>query len=295
MNASAPDLCQDALAEVHAWQTKAERTSTPCGDGEIVWHGWGSGRTVVLLHGGAGSWRHWIRTLPVLAPRYRVLAPDMPGLGDSDTPPQPWSPQTSAGIVAAGIERLLPPGETFDLVGFSAGAMLAGLVAALLKQRCRTLVLVGAGGLGTPRSPIALEKVRSKQGEARWQAHRTNLERLMIADPLKIDAQALAIQEWNTVHARISSVEFAASSVLRDALAEGGEARLKAIWGAEDAVARTTLAERCRILRVLRPDVEISLVSGAGHWVAYEAADAFNELLIAMLGGAADLHGGESA
>jgi pimeloyl-ACP methyl ester carboxylesterase len=173
--------------------------------------------------------------------------------------------------------------------------MLAGFVAAALKCRCGTLVLVGAGGLGTARNPVVLEKVRSKQGEERVQAHRTNLERLMIADPGKIDAQALAIQEWNTQHTRISSVGFAASAALSDALAEGGGKALGAIWGGEDAVARTSLAERCAVLRALRPQADIRIVPGAGHWVAYEAAEIFNELLVAMLDGAADFPGGENA
>ena len=251
----------------------------------MVWNAWGSGRTVVLLHGGTGSWRHWIRNLRVLSSRYRVLVPDMPGLGESGMPSQPWTPYVSADIIMTGLERVLPTDQTFDLVGFSAGAMLAGLVSRMAR-RCRRLVLVGAGGLGTGRTPISLEKVRSKQGEARWQAHLANLSRLMIADPAKIDAQALAIQEWNTLHCRINSAELAQSRILLDALAES-RVPLCAIWGGEDAVARTTLAERCRLLRLVRPGIDIRIIPQAGHWVAYEAADAFNETLVAMLDGAA--------
>jgi pimeloyl-ACP methyl ester carboxylesterase len=277
---------EDASAEVDAWDRRAERIFTTCGEGRMVWRGWGAGRNVILLHGGAGSWRHWIRNLAVLAERFRVWAPDMPGLGESAMPPEPWAPQASAEIIAAGLDHVLPAGEAFDLVGFSAGAMIAGVLARITENRCRSLVLVGAGGLGSERARISLEKVRSKQGEVRWQAHFANLERLMIADPARIDAQALAIQEWNSSHTRISSVEFARSTLLRDAIA-AGRGPLKAIWGEVDAVARTTLAERCRILRSLRPDVDIRIIAGAGHWVAYEAADAFNEILVGLLDGAA--------
>lgn len=274
----------DGLANVRSLEARAQRVTTPCGAGCMIWNSWGRGRTVVLLHGGAGSWRHWVRNVPKLAERYRVLAPDLPGLGDSDLPAEPWSLEASAGTVAAGLEGLIPPDETFDLVGFSAGAMMAGLIAARLQERCRTLVLVGAGGLGCRRSPILLEKVRSKQGCARWKAHAVNLERLMIANPANIDIQALAIQEWQSVRARVSSVGYSGSTVLRDGLAEC-RASLKAIWGSEDAPARGTLVERCRILRQMRPNADIRIIPGAGHWVAYEAAAAFNETLIAMLDG----------
>jgi 2-hydroxy-6-oxonona-2,4-dienedioate hydrolase len=281
MNDFSPETFRNALVEVDVLQAAAERIETPCGSGRMVWYRWGEGRTVLLLHGGAGSWRHWVRNVPILAERYRVLAPDLPGLGESDMP-EPWDPEVSADIIAAGLERLIPPGETFDVVGFSAGAMVAGLLAARVKERCRMLVIVGAGGLGTGRNPISLEKVRSKQGEERWCAHVANLERLMIADPARIDAQALAIQDWNTVHTRVNSVGFAESPLLRNALTETN-AVLKAIWGSEDAPARNSLDERCNVLRQLRPDAEIRIIPKAGHWVAYETADAFNEVLIAML------------
>jgi pimeloyl-ACP methyl ester carboxylesterase len=267
---------------VSTWDAAAGRIDMRSRNGLMVWRQWGAGFPVVLLHGGAGSWRHWIRTIPCLSGRFRVLAPDLPGLGESNLPPLPWSPAGSASVVAEELLRLLEPGERVDLVGFSAGAMLAGLVAARLGERCRTLVLVSAGGLGVPREPIVLEKVRAKRGEARRQAHRTNLQRLMIADAAKIDDLALEIQEWNTTHTRVSSVGFAASVALRDALPMVS-ARIAAIWGARDAVARATLDERCEVLRSLRPDVDIAVIPSAGHWVAYEVADAFNKTLVDML------------
>ncbi len=274
----------DALVDVQEWDARAELIQTPCGEGQMVWRSWGHGPTVLLLHGGAGSWRHWIRTLPALADRFRVLAPDLPGLGDSALPPQPWTPDVSSTILAEGLESILDPRVSFDVVGFSAGAMLAGLLAARFGARCTTLVLVGARGLGTAREPVLLEKVRTKQGEARWAAHRGNLARLMLAQPAAIDAQALAIQDWNTVHTRVNSVGFAETDILLDALGTV-RARIKAIWGEEDAVARTTLAERCAVLRRIQPEADIRIIPAAGHWVAYEAAETFNKTLVAMLGG----------
>jgi hypothetical protein len=56
-----------------------------------------------------------------------------------------------------------------------------------------------------PRTPMVLERVRDKTGEALAEAHRTNLLRIMIADPARIDALAIAIQDWNASHARLDS------------------------------------------------------------------------------------------
>ena len=213
-----------------------------------------------------------------------MWAADLPGLGESDLPELPWSLGAVAEIVATGVRQLLGPDESCDLVGFSFGALVSAATAARLADRVGTLVLVGASGLGVPRGDVTLEKVRSKTGEARVAAHRANLERLMIADPSLVDAQALAIQEWNTVHARIKSVGLSPSTALLDALADT-RCALAAIWGGEDAVARLNLAERVAALSRLRPDAEVRIIPAAGHWVAYEAADAFNTALAAILGG----------
>ena len=41
----------------------------------------------VLLHGGSGSWNHWVRNIDaLLASGRQVIAPDLPGFGDSARP-----------------------------------------------------------------------------------------------------------------------------------------------------------------------------------------------------------------
>ena len=276
----------DPLAEVTSWDETAERFETPCADGRMVWRSWGTGRPILLLHGGAGSWRHWIRTLPALTNR-RILAPDTPGLGDSDLPPAPWSAPSIGRVVADGITQLLGPDQEFDIVGFSFGSIITSTTFPYLAERVGTLLLVGASGLGLPRGKVVLEKVRNKTGAERVEAHRANLASLMIHDPAKIDDQALAIQEWNTNHARLTSVGLSPSAILRDSLTEAlprSHAKLCAVWGSEDAVSRDTMQARIAAMGALQPGADIRLIEGAGHWVAYEAADQFNAIALEMLG-----------
>ena len=47
----------------------------------------GSGEPVLLLHGYAQSAHMWERAIPQLAKRFTVIAPDLPGFGDSAIPP----------------------------------------------------------------------------------------------------------------------------------------------------------------------------------------------------------------
>lgn len=98
----------------------------------MVWHCWGSGSPVVLLHGGSGSWTHWARNIEALAVTgQHVLVPDLPGFGDSASPPNGHDADALPPWLEVGLQQLLGE-EPADLVGFSFG----GLVAGLLAQRC---------------------------------------------------------------------------------------------------------------------------------------------------------------
>jgi len=260
----------------------AAHATTPCGAGSMAWRSWGEGPALVLLHGGSGSWRHWVRTIPAFAGGWRVLAPDHPGLGESELPSAPYSPSSIAAIIAQGVETLLAPGERYDLVGFSFGGLIAGHLAAQHGDRVRSLTINGSGGLGVPRSPTPLEKVRSKTGAERIEAHRTNLSRLMIHDVARIDDLAIAIQDWNSIHARLDSRQFAQTMTLAEAIT-AATAPLNAIWGGRDATGWPHIEDRRVALQALRPTVDFRIVPDAGHWTAYEAPEAFNAILRELL------------
>ena len=263
---------------------QAKRLVTPCGGGELVWHRWGAGPTLVLLHGGTGSWRHWLRNIPHFAATHTVLAPDMPGLGESAMAPGPVEPASVAVALAAGLAELLGPERRYDLAGFSFGANIGTHLAALEGAHVRSHTIVGAASLGFPRPPVELEKIRDKRGDERLAAHRRNLAALMLADPVAIDDEALIIQEWNTEHARLRSRGFASGTSLKEQLPKVA-APMRAIWGERDAVAFPHIPERLAMLHAMRPELISEVIPGMGHWVMYEAPDAFNAALARMLQG----------
>ena len=258
---------------------EAQRFETPCGDGRLVWHSWGSGPTLVLLHGGYGSWTHWIRNVLPLSRQFCVIAADLPGLGESATPPEPWTADGLAAIIVAGINQIVPHDEELRLAGFSFGGVIGGSVAAQLGDRLRSFTVVGSNGLGLERSPTPLRRVPPDAAESEeFATHRYNLNQLMIADPDKIDELALYLQKTNHARARMRSRRFSRSGALIEALPKI-RARLDGIWGERDATAYPHLDQRARILRNVQPAARFAVVPGAGHWVQYEAADRFNPLL----------------
>jgi 2-hydroxy-6-oxonona-2,4-dienedioate hydrolase len=272
-------ISEATMAHVAGVAAEAARIETPCGDGTMVWHRWGSGPPLVLLHGGYGSWMHWIRNVLPLSRRFTVIAPDLPGLGESATPPEPWTAEGLAAIVVAGLELVVPSWERVHLAGFSFGGVIGGNVAAQLGHRLRGFTVVGSNGLGLERSPTPLRRVPPEADEAEeFATHRYNLNQLMIADPAKIDELALYLQKTNHARARMRSRRFSRSGALVEALPRI-TARLDGIWGERDATAYPHLDERAKILRSVQPAARFAVVPGAGHWVPYEAADRFNELL----------------
>jgi pimeloyl-ACP methyl ester carboxylesterase len=276
---------EEPEAVVSRIESLAARSVALAGDGSIVWRSWGAGPPLVLLHGASGSWTHWLRNVIPLAARLRVLVPDMPGYGDSDTPPEPHTADGLADLVAAGLDVMLPPPAALDLAGFSFGGIIGGLVAARLGRRIRTLVVLGAGGLGLgPPPPRALLRVESAMApEQIRRVHRENLRSLMLGDPASADDLAVSLQIENLRRARFKSGTVPQSDVLRQAL-PAIRARIAGIWGERDAFTGGRLDECRRVLASVQGDLDLRVIAGAGHWVTYEAADQVNAALLELLG-----------
>ena len=272
----------DLVADI---ESRAEIRHTPCGAGSMVWRIWGQGPPLALLHGGYGSWTHWIRNVELLGGRYRVLVPDLPGLGESDLPPEPERPEKIAEIVASGLLSLMTASEIADIAGFSFGGLIGGLVAEQIGARARTLVLVGSGGLGIRRGvPIELVTWRDLPDEAaRHAAHLENLAILMIADRANIDELAVHLQIDNATRARLRSRALSRVPALPAAIPRMS-AKLHGLWGERDITAQGVLGEIRRLLQSLQSGAGFTVVPGAGHWVQYEAAMAFNAALTRLLG-----------
>jgi pimeloyl-ACP methyl ester carboxylesterase len=279
-------LSDDPRTILDRIRQQATRAETPCGEGRMVWHLWdqsgGTAPVVVLFHGGAGSWRHWIRTIPALAPTYRVLVPDLPGLGESDFPPNGDDAFAIATIVADGIDRIIGTDTSYQVVGFSFGGTMAACIGALRGTRVRSVTIIGSSGVGSLGSAVKLEKVRHLEGQERRDTHRTNLNRLMIADPAKIDDLAILIQDWNTVRSRLRTPAISRSGVIMKAI-DQLQSPLNGMWGELDAPANPKGPERVATLRAHCPDADIRLIPKTGHWAAYESADTVNAILLEML------------
>ncbi len=269
-----------------ALAARASRHTTPCGDGQLVWHRWGQagGAPVVLLHGGSGSWTHWLRNIDALAAAgHAVWVPDMPGFGESAAPPDGHDADVLPGWLETGLQQLI--GITpVALVGFSFGALVAGLWGRARPARVARLVLVGSPGLSAERlPPLDLRRWdHLAPGDARLAVHRHNLLQLMLAHAASATPLAAALHAANVERDRLRQRRL----MLTDAVAQllpHLACPVHGIWGALDVLVASRLPLIGQVLGTAPGFCNLVLVPDAGHWVAFEAAAAFNAALAMAL------------
>ncbi|MCM5571885.1 alpha/beta fold hydrolase [Burkholderiaceae bacterium FT117] len=273
-----------SVSDLALVEAASRRHQVPCGDGTMVWHSWGEGSPIVLLHGGSGSWTHWVRNIAALVAAGRsVWIPDLPGFGDSARPPVGGDADALPGPLEAAMAALLGDAPV-DLVGFSFGSMVAAFIAAQHPSRVRRLVLSGAPALGVrPVEPLVLKAWgHLPPGPELDAAHRENLARLMLARPDSIDALALAIYAANLSRDRMRMRRISRTDILLRTLPEV-RCPVHGIWGEEDVLYRGVQHLLAPALSAAPDFRGLAMISGAGHWVQFEDAPAFDRALAQAL------------
>ncbi len=268
-----------------------QRLTTSIGSTQMVWHALGANtgdasHPLVLLHGGHGSWQHWARNIAPLARHYRVLVPDLPGYGDSDTPPEPTM-QSLVNTTRAALDQLLGADRPVRLAGFSFGGLVAAHIAAQ-RPHVTHLALLGPAGHGRARRPKGAlqdwrDAARDQDAVALARTMRHNLLMHMLEHASSIDAQALGLHTAACIQTRFHSKKISLAGGLLDALATAQRTNpallLSAMWGEHDVTCTPDTV--LRALQAARLPLQRSaVVPGAGHWVQYEAPDAANALVL---------------
>ena len=101
------------------------------------------GDTVVLLAGYPESWFAWRKIMPALGERYRIIAPDLPGQGDSDRPLQGYDTKSLATVLHALLDEL--GARRCFLAAHDVGAWVAYPYAVLFGDDVQRLALLDAG------------------------------------------------------------------------------------------------------------------------------------------------------
>ncbi|CAM2794271.1 2-hydroxy-6-ketonona-2,4-dienedioic acid hydrolase [Mycobacterium intermedium] len=259
----------------------------------------GSGPAVVMLHGGgpgASGVSNYSRNIDAGAQRFRVIVPDLPGYGRSDKHIDQSDP---FGYLANMIRGLLDAldVESAHLVGNSYGGAAALRLALDTPHRVDKLVLMGPGGIGTTRG-VPTEGLRALlsyyggDGPSRDKLAafiRTYLvyDGTSVPDEL-IDLRYAASIEPDVVAnppLRRPSGPTALRTLWRMDLTR--DSRLKrlatptlVLWGRDDKVNRPSGGP---LLLNTLPNAQLIMTSRTGHWLQWERAELFNQLVTEFL------------
>jgi pimeloyl-ACP methyl ester carboxylesterase len=255
--------------------------STPYG--QQVWHRFGSphNEPLVLLHGGSGSWLHWVSNVVSLSSTRCVYAMDLPSMGDSDLPAGVMDADDLTPALELGF-RALFKGAAVSVMGFSFGGLCAGLLASQVPSLFKELILVGAPGLGLFGPPLKLRGLTPGMDESQVLAvMKHNLKVMMVSDEACLDEFTLHLQLKNVSRDRLRRRRLARTDVMLT-LQASWTCPVHTVWGERDVLFKGRLGEVQGLLN--RCDLRThTLIEGAGHWVMHEKSQAFNEHIKALL------------
>jgi len=279
-DAAADAQARASIAALDAGTVRETATVNGC---EVVFRRLGEGPPLVLLHGGHGSWLHWIRNLQALSKKHTLWVADMPGYGESGVPQGEQTLDLIVETLAAALDRLLGD-SAFDIVGFSFGGLCAATLAAR-RPAVRRVALLGPGGHGQPRRERLgmLNWKDLPSGEERDARLHHNLAALMLHDTAAIDAVALALHRDSCVKTRYRSKNLSRRGALLPALELLAARQVPVLlaWGEYDVTAVPSQAGPAMLAGA--PQAELVIVPNAGHWLQYEAPEATERLLLQWL------------
>lgn len=235
----------------------------------------------LLLHGGHGSWRHWMANLDHLSRHFDLVVPDLPGFGASCEVP----PDTGLEPYCEAVREALAPLPAPALVlGFSFGT-LVGTAAALQWQAAGVppgrLMLVNPP-LGADVSAEVLEILGRAADAARAGGLDAGVavtqRELMLSDPGRATPELIALAA-----AQVRSTRFLSRPISRRAdirhMIQGLAVPCDIVLGDRDPHQRASLAVRVPEYQRLVGESRVHVLAGAAHWLQYDQAEAFARLI----------------
>ena len=253
------------------------------------YHDLGEGPAVLLIHGsgpGVTAYANWRLTMPELAQRFRVIAPDMVGFGETERPPgyrydmDNWVAHALGLLDALGIEQA-------HVVGNSFGGALALALAIRAPQRVDRLVLMGSVGVPFPITDgldavwgyePSIDNMRALLDVFAYDRSLVNdeLARLRYEASIRPGYQEAFSsmfpaprQRWvDAMVSRDGDIRALAHDTL---IVHGREDRVISLQNAYDLLARI-------------PRAQLHVFGECGHWTQIEHAARFNRLLLEHFG-----------
>ena len=242
----------------------------------------GQGHPLVFLHGAGGLFAE-NPFLDQLAQRYRVVAPELPGYGES----------SGEALLEDMLDFTLHAWDVVDalglrlphLVGHSMGGMIAAEMACVAPHDLGKLVLAGAAGLWIDEHPIPDIFALLPYEFADLLFHDRATGEALLTGGFDL-SNADALMEFYIANQKRLSMAGKIMFPIPNRRLAKRLYRLTAptllVWGKSDRLIPSVYADR---FRSLIPHAELTLIDAAGHMLPYEQPEAFAGAVARVLGG----------
>ncbi len=237
----------------------------------------GQGDTVLLLHGWGSNITLFQSAIDLLKTKYRVIAMDMPGFGESDEPKEPWCVDDYTDFVLDFMKEF--PCERISLLGHSfGGRVIIKLCSRELPFEIDKVILVDAAGV-KPKKNLKQKIKQRIYKMTRW-IFATRFVKKFFPDALENLRKKNGSADYN-----------AASPIMRQTLVKvvnedlqhlmpGVTAPTLLVWGTADDA--TPLSD-AKIMEKLMPEAGLVTFEGAGHYSFLERRDQFLRVLASFM------------
>jgi pimeloyl-ACP methyl ester carboxylesterase len=240
----------------------------------------GSGPPLLYLHGAEGLRPGWPPFLAALAERFRVLAPDLPGFGQSN-----GGEQFQDGLdLTIYLQDLLDTLglDRVPILGHDLGGMAAAELAAAADRRVSALVLVAPLGLWADDDPILdfFATPRDMLEPLTWHSLSTDGAAAVLAPPETEDEELrLRLERTGNLATATRFLWPIPDRGLKRRIHRVSAPTLL-VWGQSDRIVPPSYGPRW--LAAL-PDAQLAIVPSAGHEPMLEQPDAFTKRVLPFL------------
>ena len=250
-----------------------------------IFHKIGQGPNLLLLHGGAGSWLHWIKNIRELSKYFTLYLPDLPGMGESpDVPAETSSMLDFITLLSDAVSEIFSKGEMFHVAGFSLGGLCSARLAEQLPKQVLSVTMICPGGY-KPDGHFKLDLKKPEENISTAdlkELHRHNVQVLLIHDKTKVDDATLSIQQYNIENARFNGRKIGYLDHFENFL-ERVNCPIMLVFGDKDPVPKPTYQSHINYISSLATIDELHILPEVGHWANYEAPELVDPLIRAFI------------
>lgn len=248
----------------------------------------GKGNVLVLLHGFGANKDNWTRIGKYLTPYFRVIAPDLPGFGESGTDPDgDYTIGVQAERVKAFVQTLGL--KSFHLGGNSMGGNIAGVYAARYPGDVKSLLLISPGGVASSEKSEMVRLLTEGKPNPLIVKTVEDYERLMdfvfvkrpyIPRPIKRVLIEEAIRHRPLNFEIFKQLIKSVGVPPLEGLLKGLKVPTLIVWGEKDRVLHVSGA---KILESVMPKAEARIMDNVGHVPMIEKPEETARLYLSFL------------